>query len=111
MTARALMVLRVRIPPPPADDTFAWLLQPDSADHTSTWYVDGSVYDATRGFARRAGFGLVVVGESGELIGVVNGTPPCWVNYSAGAEVWAFFSSRLAVAFPPADRDRLPRGA
>ena len=93
MLARALLIVRVRIPPPPAEETFTWILQPGSADHACTWYLDGSVYDGTRGITRRAGFGVVVVNGSGQLIGVGNGTPPRWVDDSAGAELWALYQT------------------
>ena len=62
----------------------------DAADPGLVWYIDGSLYDEPRRFARRTGFGIAVVDADGSLVACSYGQPPQWINDSAGAEVWAF---------------------
>ena len=100
LESRALFVLRVRVPPPPEDESFSWTVQPNAGDD-AVWYIDGSLYDQPRQYARRVGFGIVVTTAGGELLGYGGGTPPGWVHDSAGAELWALFQSVRLCPFMP----------
>ena len=53
-------------------------------------YIDGSVYEGMRTFAKHTGFAVVVASCSGDLIAYGNGIPPQRVQDAAGAEAWAF---------------------
>eukprot|EP00973_Karenia_brevis_P075181 10442994-Karenia_brevis.AAC.1 len=54
-------------------------------------FIDGSLFDESRRWARRTGFGIAVVSREGSLLAFGNGTPPAWVVDAAGAELWAFY--------------------
>ncbi len=92
LMTRALLVIKVVVPPAINFDTFQWLRAPPTNVDGSgwTWYVDGSMLDEPRRFARRTGFAVVVVGIDGTLIAFGRGRPPEWINTAAGAEAWAF---------------------
>ncbi len=63
--------------------------------------MDGSLFDEAKSFARRTGFGIVVVSASGDLIGFGSGIPPHWVVDAAGAELWAMLTVLRLNAFMP----------
>ena len=48
------------------------------------------------------GFAIVVVSPTGELLGVGLGTPPEWIQDSAGAEAWAVYTVLAMSAETPA---------
>ncbi len=74
----------------------------------ATWYVDGSLLDKQWDFARRAGFSVVLVAASGELLACGFGVPPRWIESSGGAEVWAVHVVlRLAITPPSIVTDYL----
>ncbi len=102
LRTRGLFVLKVRMPEPPEGDSFAWLLPPpDHIPSDARWFVDGSLFDESRRFARRTGFAIVIVSASGTLLAFGNGVPPCWVQDAAGAELWAFVVvAKLCCFFP-----------
>ena len=76
-----------------AGDTFQWLLEPPGHSIEGlTWYIDGSLFDEYKRYARRTGFGIVVVSSDGSLVGLGNGVPPDWIVDAAGAELWALYS-------------------
>ena len=54
-------------------------------------FIDGSLFDESRRWARRTGFGIFVVSFEGSLLAFGKGTPPQWVHDSAGAELWSFY--------------------
>ncbi len=103
LATRGLFALKVRFPKPPCGDTFEWILCPpqDGSEVGATWYVDGSLFDEAKRFARRTGFGIVVVSASGDLIGFGSGIPPHWVVDAAGAELWAMLTVLRLNAFMP----------
>ena len=53
---------------------------------------DTALFDEAKRFARRTGFGVVVVSCNGSLLGYGAGEPPSWIVDAAGAEVWAYYS-------------------
>ena len=75
----------------PNQEAFNWLAGGTDIPQGATWYIDGSLFDEARSFARRTGFGVVVVSEAGQLVACGNGIPPAWVKDAAGAELWAFY--------------------
>jgi hypothetical protein len=102
LIARGLFVMRVQVPKPPCDETFQWLVEPpENKLSGARWFIDGSMFDEPRRFARRIGFGIVVTSCDGTLLGYGNGTPPNWIHDAAGAEVWAFYKVASLNAFLP----------
>ncbi len=92
LRTRGLLVVKVRVPSRPGGDSFRWLLQPpDHLTPEAVWYIDGSLFDEAKRYARRTGFGVAVVHPDGSLLGIGLGVPPMWVHDAAGAELWAFF--------------------
>ena len=86
--------MRVVVPAIPEGDTFEWVLPPDGdLPGDASWFIDGSLFDESKRFARRTGFGIAVVASNGSLLALGRGVPPAWVHDAAGAEVWAFFSA------------------
>ena len=102
LSTRGLFTLKVRAPLPPEGGTFTWILSPpDLVPENAVWYIDGSLFDEPRRFARRTGFALVVTLVDGTLVGFGNGMPPRWIHDAAGAELWAFFIvTSLTAALP-----------
>jgi len=92
LATRGLFALRLSVPRPPPGDTFHWILCPpeDGRAQEATWFIDGSLFDEAKRFARRTGFSVVVVSNSGSLLGFGAGVPPHWIVDAAGAELWAF---------------------
>jgi hypothetical protein len=82
----------VCVPRKPAHDTFSWLSGETDILQGATWYIDGSLFDEDRKFARRTGYGVAVVTTSGKLIAYGHGIPPAWIHDAAGAELWAFYA-------------------
>ena len=103
MRTRGLLAIRVAVPPPASCDTFAWILPlPEDGDQSHwKWFVDGSMLDEPRRFARRTGFGVVVVDSEGFLVAYGCGRPPAWVSTAAGAEAWAFCMVLSITPQPP----------
>ena len=102
LETRGLLVLRLRVPPPPAEEDFRWLqTPPEDMASDAVWYIDGSLFDEARRFARRAGFGIVVVSSDGVLLAYGLGTPPGWIRDAAGAEAWAYFVAVRSCPGPP----------
>ena len=64
-------------------------------------FIDGSLYDEPRRFARRAGFGIALVATDGALIGYGSGVPPTWIHDSVGAEIWSFYQASWLCPFVP----------
>ncbi len=97
-----LFVLKLELPRPPPGYTFRWLLHPpEDLPQDAIWFIDGSLFDEARRFARRMGFGVVVIAAAGTLLAFGKGVPPDWIHDAASAEVWAFFVvSRLACTLP-----------
>jgi hypothetical protein len=94
LCTRGVAAVVIKVPPAIGHDTFTWLVQPpDDVDPIGwTWFIDGSLMDEARVFARRAGFAIVVVDEKGSLVGCGRGRPPQWLTTAAGAEAWAFWT-------------------
>ena len=103
LRTRGLLAIRVAVPPPASCDTFAWILPlPEDGDQSHwKWFVDGSMLDEPRRFARRTGFGVVVVDSEGFLVAYGCGRPPAWVSTAAGAEAWAFCMVLSITPQPP----------
>jgi hypothetical protein len=102
LIARGIFVMRVQVPKPPCDESFQWLVEPpEDRFNEARWFIDGSMFDEPRRFARRIGFGIVVTSRDGTLLGCGNGTPPQWIHDAAGAEVWAFYKVASLNAFLP----------
>ena len=104
LLTRGLFAVRIDLPDPAASsDSFHWLLSPVSHPllDRAAWFLDGSLVDALCDQTARAGFGIVVVAETGELIGLGAGRPPHWVTDAAAAELWAFY---FAIAAQPSVR-------
>ena len=92
LRTRGLYAMKVDAPAPPKDDTFSWALQPpEDVLEGAIWFIDGSLFDEARRYARRTGFGIVITSSSGTLLGYGNGVPPRWVHDAAGAELWALY--------------------
>ncbi len=87
-----LLVIRMVVPPPAECDTLIWLRPPpnDVADDDWQWYIDGSLLDEPRRFARRTGFAIVVVDSCTGQVAFGYGWPPAWVETAAAAEAWAY---------------------
>ena len=69
--------------------------------HNASWYIDGSLVDTRISQSCRLGFGVVVVGDGGQLLGLGNGRPPQWIIDAAGAELWAYLVAlRQAIGVP-----------
>ena len=103
LATRGLFALRLSVPLPPPGDTFDWILCPpdDGAAQEATCFIDGSLFDESKRFARRTGFSIAVVSNSGSLLGFGAGVPPHWIVDSAGAELWALqVVAALNVALP-----------
>ena len=91
-STRAIACIKIIVPrrPPPTD--FQWLLPPpDDLPAGSRWFIDGSMFDEAKRFARRTGYGVVVVSAAGELLGFGAGEPPAFIVDAAGAELWAYY--------------------
>ncbi len=101
--ARCLLSIRVAEPPPVACGAFRWILPPpdDGQSERWRWFLDGSMLDEPRRFARRTGFGLAVVYDDGHLVAYGCGRPPAWVTTAAGAEAWAYCMVLSMTPAPP----------
>jgi hypothetical protein len=103
LQTRGMLTVKMRIPKPPPADQFGWIMSPpDSLPEGTTWYIDGSLFDEARRFARRTGYAILVIGPDGMILGMGKGTPPEWVYDAAGAELWAFYMVTQLAAFLPA---------
>ena len=64
LCTRGLLLVKVVAPQPVQFDSFQWLRPPsddlDSSDWC--WFIDGSLHDEPRRFARRVGFGIFAIG-------------------------------------------------
>jgi hypothetical protein len=103
LRTRGLLALKVVVPPAVRHDTFEWLRAPppDGDSGTWVWYIDGSLVDEPRRFARRTGFAIVVLGEHGELVAFGFGRPPTWAMTAAAAEAWAYYKVVADNPSPP----------
>ena len=92
LQTRGLLVIRMAVPPPAECDTLIWLRPPpnDVDDDDWQWYIDGSLLDEPRRFARRTGFAIVVVDSCTRQVAFGYGWPPVWVETAATAEAWAY---------------------
>ena len=92
----------MHVPVKPRGGTFEWVLEPPQpAACDATWYIDGCLYDEYKRYARRTGFGIVVVDVEGSLIGYGSGMPPDWIEDAAGAELWALYTvAAMSPALP-----------
>ena len=89
---RGLFVFSVQAPLAPAQESFTWLWPlPEELPDGVRFFIDGSLFDESRRWARRTGFGVAVVSEAGSLLAFGNGIPPPWIVDAAGAELWAFY--------------------
>ena len=86
-----LMIMRIKIPGPPQQENFQWLVElPDDTDlSTIRWYIDGSLIDPSTPFLR-LGAGLVGVCGS-RPVALAIAVPPPWIDTIPGAEAWALF--------------------
>ena len=95
LRTRGLLCMRIQAPLAPRSETFEWVPPPraglDLGDSSLAWFIDGSLFDEPFWFAKRLGFGIVVVHACGDLVACGRGRPPAWVSDAAGAELWAFF--------------------
>ena len=103
LSTRGLFTLKVQVPAKPQGSYFRWMRQPPDPDQaeSSTWYIDGSLFDEAKRFARRTGFGVVVVSAQGSLLGFGLGVPPEWIVDAAGAELWALYTVATLNSFLP----------
>jgi hypothetical protein len=109
LETRGLLVLRIVVPKPPKGDTFKWL-RPPTVDipGDAKWYIDGSLFNGLKPFAKRTGFGVVVTSSCGDLLAYGNGVPPDWVKDASGAEAWALaVVLRMCPALPDTTTDCL----
>ena len=105
LRTRGLLVAWFRVPARCAHDTLEWIL-PFSGDRSPSdpdliWVVDGSLYDEDRCFARRTGFGVVLIDGAGALVAAARGRPPHWIRDAAGAELWAVQVATALAATTP----------
>jgi len=90
LATRGMLVVDVQIPQGRERGWMRWLIGgPELADGGCTWYIDGSLVDASYQGTARTGFGIVLVGGDGEVRGCCLGAPPRWITNAAGAEGWA----------------------
>ena len=76
LSTRGLFAIKIRVPARPPGDSFTWLLQPpEDVGPGATWFIDGSLFDESKRFARRTGFGVAVSDSQGSLIGFGRGVP------------------------------------
>ena len=102
LVTRGLLAIKVVVPPAVCGASFTWLHEPPEAEGSDwRWYIDGSLMDEPRRFARRTGFAVVVGSGNGQLVGLGSGRPPLWIQIAAGAEAWAFFiDARMTPSLP-----------
>ncbi len=103
LRTRGLLAVRVMVPPPVACDTFRWILAPPETAWSEKWkwFIDGSMLDEPRRFARRTGYAVAVVDEYGHLVAYGCGRPPAWISTAAGAEAWAYCVILQLAPAPP----------
>jgi hypothetical protein len=92
LALHGMLAIKVRVAPYVQHGTFQWLDQPSDDDPRlvdATWYCDGSLLDGKWKALRCAGFGIVVVSATGDLLGYGLGWPPSWCTTAAAAEAWA----------------------
>ena len=80
-----------KVPPPPADETFVWTVQPSDGVLAGTVYTDGSLIDGAPnhcGVCGRLDWAFVAVNGEGEITASAHGVPPSWVTTIFGAELW-----------------------
>ena len=103
MSTRGLFVLHVRAPAAPDRESFRWMQPPpDLLPQDVKVFIDGSLFTGALLWARRTGFGIAIVSNSGSLLALGNGIPPPWIIDAAGAELWAFYV--VASMFPALPR-------
>jgi len=110
LTQRGLLTLRIPSLPFRPEGTFKWVLDPIATQRdltNATWYTDGSMLGGAWSQLRATGFGLVVVYQSGELIGYGFGAPPTRIATAAAAELWGDPHCDGAFPFPPQHQNRL----
>ena len=92
LQTRGLLALRIRLPTFQSHATLTWHLDPRKHEQLddATWYIDGSMFDGKHQVGTRCGYGIVVVTQQAQLIGLASGTTPHWINDAAGAELWAY---------------------
>ena len=100
---RAVVAIDIPSPVPQADTgRWSWIIRPpDIFDETLRWYVDGSRRFPKHHELAVTGCGVAVVDASGNLVGLANATPPCWITSSAAAETWALYLTLQEVAVLP----------
>ena len=102
LRSRGIFAFSIRHPAVPAEATFGWIWPPPGEwPEGSRVFIDGSLFDESRRWARRTGFGVVVVSPEGSLLAFGSGTPPGWVVDAAGAELWAFYVIASMLPFLP----------
>ena len=72
LQTRAVLALRLPKPPTPTE-WFTWHLAPPEEAGPCTWYLDGSLLDGGWADFRAAGFGIVVVSNTRELVAYGSG--------------------------------------
>jgi hypothetical protein len=91
-----------RVDPPPVDEVFEWVVQPDPTAVQVEAYVDGSRLDGQHdlyGFCARHGWAIAAYDKDHRLVAAAQGRPPQWADGIHGAELWALL---MAVgAFDP----------
>ena len=78
--------MKLCVPRKPSGISFKWLHRPptDVPAEGVTWFIDGSLYDEAKRYARRTGFGIVVVSDYGSLLAFGLGIPPEWIVDAGG---------------------------
>ncbi len=98
MTRGVVPMPRVADNAVPADGTFAWRVQPAGEAVAVTLYTDGSLLDGPKGPFTRLGWSFVALDKDGRNVASAHGTPPTWVEGTAGAEAWALLmAARFAM--------------
>jgi len=97
-------MLGMWIPRPPSDPNgwLRWLIgDPAELTGEARWYIDGSCFDIRIPGHRATGFGILAVGEQGQVLAAAHGRPPEFVLNAPGAEAWALHIVLSHVAQPP----------
>jgi hypothetical protein len=90
LATRGIFVAKVRMPSAVQQESLHWVMRlPPDAPDDLVWFIDGSMFDEKRRFARSRGFALVATSAEGRVLAIASGTPPHYVHDSAGAELWA----------------------
>jgi len=90
LSTRGLLGLWLPPPLPNRDGWISWVLgDPAALPADTSWYVDGSCFDAALPGLASTGFGAVATDPNGEIIAIAYGRPPEFVRNAPGAEAWA----------------------